>query len=139
MAAHEPLQVHRAAKTGSDRSFGLVFAAVFLLVALSPLVHHQAPRWWAIGVALVFLALAWLAPHRLAALNGLWFRLGRALHAVVGPLILRVLYFAILVPYAQVLRWRGHDPLRLKRSDAATYWIERDPAGPAAGAMTKQF
>jgi hypothetical protein len=43
------------------------------------------------------------------------------------------------VPFGQVLRWRGHDPLRLKQSDAETYWVVRDPVGPRAGQMTKQF
>ena len=139
MASHESLQVHRATRHGSNRSFGLVFAGFFTLVSLWPLLRHEPLRLWALGIALVFFALGLFASDWLAPLNRIWFKLGLALHAVVSPVILGLLYFAILVPFAKILRWRGHDVLRLKQSDAATYWIARDPAGPRAGAMTKQF
>jgi Saxitoxin biosynthesis operon protein SxtJ len=139
MSGHEPLQNHRAVKRGSNKVFGLVFAGFFLAVSLWPLVRHGTPRLWALGLALVFLVLALFAPHRLAAMNLLWSKLGLALNAIIAPIVLRILYFVILVPFAQILRWRGHDSLRLKRSKAASYWIVRDPAGPPAGTMKNQF
>jgi hypothetical protein len=139
MAGHESLQVHRTAKLGSNRAFGLVFAGFFTLVSLWPLFRHEPLRLWAFGLALVFLSLGIFAPGRLAPLNRIWFKLGLALNVVVSPLILGVLYFAVLVPFGQILRWRGHDLLRLKPSESATYWIARDPVGPPAGGMTKQF
>jgi Saxitoxin biosynthesis operon protein SxtJ len=139
MAGHETLQAHREAKLGSNRSFGLVFAGFFTLVSLWPLLHHAPLRLWALGLALVFLIVALFAADWLAPLNRVWFKIGLALNAVVSPIILGVLYFAVVVPFGLILRWRGHDPLRLKQSDAETYWIVRDPAGPQAGAMTKQF
>jgi Saxitoxin biosynthesis operon protein SxtJ len=139
MASHETLQAHRTAKLGSNRSFGLVFAGFFTLVSLWPLLRHGPLRLWALALAIVFLIIALAAADWLAPLNRIWFKIGLALHTVVSPVILGVLYFAIVVPFGQVLRWRGQDPLRLKQSDAETYWIVRDPAGPEAGAMTKQF
>jgi hypothetical protein len=139
MAGHETLQVHRTAKLGSNRSFGFVFAGFFALVSLWPLLRHEPLRLWALVIALVFLALGLFAADWLAPLNRIWFKLGLALYVVVSPVILGLLYFAILVPFAQILRWCGHDLLRLKQSDATTYWIPRDPAGPQPGAMTKQF
>ncbi len=139
MIGHESLQAYRTTRLGSNRSFGLVFAGFFALVSLWPLLRHEPLRLWALGIAFVFLALGLFASDWLAPLNRIWFKLGLALHAVVSPVILGLLYFAILVPFAQILRWRGHDALRLKQSEAATYWIARDPAGPRAGAMTKQF
>jgi hypothetical protein len=139
MASHETLQAHRKAKLGSNRSFGLVFAGFFTLVSLWPLFHHAPLRLWALALAIVLLIIALFAAEWLAPLNRIWFRIGLALHAIVSPLILGALYFVIVVPFGQVLRWRGHDLLRLKQSDAETYWIVRDPPGPQAGAMTKQF
>jgi hypothetical protein len=139
MAGHESLQAHRMAKLGSNRAFGFVFAGFFTLVSLWPLFHHEPLRLWALAIALVFLGLGLFAAEWLAPLNRLWFKLGLALNVVMSPLILGLLYFVIVVPFAQVSRWRGHDPLRLKHADAASYWVTRDPAGPRVGAMTKQF
>jgi hypothetical protein len=139
MAGHESLQVHRTAKLGSNRAFGFVFAGFFALVSLWPLFHHEHLRLWALGIALVFLGIGIFAPDRLAPLNRIWFKLGLALNVVVSPLILGVLYFGVLVPFGQILRWRGHDILRLKSSKGPTYWIAREPNGPPAGGMTKQF
>lgn len=139
MAGHESLQVHRTVKQGSNRSFGLVFAGFFALVSLWPLVHHAPLRLWALGLAFVFLGIGLFAADWLAPLNRVWFKLGLLLNAVVSPVILGFLYFAILVPFAQILRWRGHDALRLKHSDASTYWIVREPGGPQVGTMSKQF
>jgi Saxitoxin biosynthesis operon protein SxtJ len=139
MAGHESLQAYRVVKLGSNKSFGLVFAGFFTLVSLWPLFHHEPLRLWALGIALVFLGLGLFAADWLAPLNRIWFKFGLLLNAVVSPLILGLLYFAIVVPFAQISRWRGHDPLRLKQANAATYWIGREPAGPRAGTMTKQF
>ena len=138
MAGHETLQAHRVVKPGSNRSFAFVFAGFFTLVSLWPLLHHAPVRWWALVVALVFLGFGLFAPEWLAPLNRLWFRLGLLLNKIVSPIILGLLYFAIVVPFAQISRWRGHDPLRLKHSDATSYWVGRDP-GPVVGTMTKQF
>jgi hypothetical protein len=39
-----------------------------------------------------------------------------------------------------VLRLRGKDPLRLRlEKDAPSYWIVRQPPGPAPRSMTRQF
>lgn len=139
MAGHESLQSHRQPKRGSNRAFGLVMGGFFLLVSLAPVLRHGPPRLWALGLALILLVLAIFAADWLAPLNRIWFRIGMLLHGVVSPLILGLLYFVVLVPYAQVLRWRGHDSLRLRPSEAPSYWVTRTPAGPRAGTMSNQF
>lgn len=140
MSSHEPLHSHRAVLAGSNRNFGLVFAAAFALVAVWPALRHGAePRWLALAAAAAFLALALLAPDRLAPLNRLWFRLGLALHGVVSPLIMGLLYYGAVTPTGLALRASGKDLLRLKRDDSSSYWIRREPKGPAAGSMKNQF
>lgn len=139
MAGHESIEAHRDIKRGSNRSFGLVFAGFFLLIGIWPLFRHTPPRLWALILALVLLLLGLFAADVLAPLNRIWFKLGLALNAIVSPVILAMLYFVILVPFAQLLRWRGHDALQLTHSDAATYWNAREPAAPRPGAMSKQF
>jgi predicted membrane metal-binding protein len=136
VATTDPLSSHRKVAPGSERAFGLVFAVVFALVGLFPLVHGGAVRWWALAVALAFVAAAYLAPRILRPFNRLWFHFGLLLHAVVNPVIMFVIYYGAVVPMGLVIRARGKDLLRLKHDKAAaSYWIKREPPG----SMTKQF
>jgi hypothetical protein len=139
---HEDLSRTEEVKGSSDRSFGLVFAGFFLLVAFGPLLHapHQGFRWWALGVAAIFAALAlfWATP--LAPLNRLWLRLGLVLYKIINPIALALIFAATIVPMGLLMRAVGKDPLRLKREpEAASYWIRREPPGPAAETMKSQF
>lgn len=138
--AHEDLSRHQQVEGSSDRSFGLVFAVVFFLIAAWPLLHGATPRWWALGVAAVFALVAVSRPTLLAGLNRLWIKLGVLLGKMVSPVALGVLFFGVLVPIAVVMRMAGKDPLRLKRdSGAVSYWIPRRPPGPPPDSMTNQF
>ncbi len=141
MSLHEPISSYRDLKPGSDRTFGIVFAVFFSLIGLIPLaIHRAAPRWWALVIAVAFLAIAFLAPRVLRPLNKAWFKLGLALNHVVSPVVMAVLYVVAFVPIGFVLRASGKDLLRLKRdSGTETYWITRDPPGPATGTMRRQF
>ncbi len=140
MSTNEPAISHRVVARGSDRAFGIVFAVMFCLIGLWPVMSGRPSRPWALGLALLFLAAAFLTPRLLAPLNRLWFRLGLVLHHVVNPIVMGLVYFAAVVPTALIVRARGKDLLRLKRDPAAeSYWIKRDPPGPPAGSMSNQF
>ncbi len=137
---HEDLRREGEVKRGSDRSFGLVFAVVFLLVGLLPLRHGATLRWWAVGLALAFVLAALLAPRFLAPLNRLWARFGDLLHKVTTPLIMGFLFYGALTPWGALMRLAGKDPLQLKRKTAAaSYWIERNPPGPAPDSLNQAF
>lgn len=129
-----------APKPGSERAFGAVFAVVFAVVALWPLLDGAPIRWWALVVAALFAAAALLFPVALKPLNRLWFVLGLAMHKVVSPLVMALLFYVAVTPMALLMRLAGKDPLRLKFDrDAKSYWIERRPAGPAPESMRHQF
>jgi len=131
---------HAEPKMGSERNFGLVFAAVFAIISLWPLLSAEKARLWLLAIAAIFLAAAFVAPHTLAPLNRLWYRIGILLGKVVTPLVLGVLWFAVVTPVGLLMRLFGKDPLRLKREPAAkSYWIERSPPGPIAGSLKDQF
>lgn len=137
---HEDLTRKTEPPMGSDRSFGLVFAVVFALVGLAPLRHGAEPRLWALALAVTFLVAALAAPGMLRPLNRLWFRFGLLLHHVVTPVVMGLLFFVVVTPVGLLMRATGKDPLRLRRdSAAASYWIERQPPGPAPASMRQQF
>ena len=138
--AHEDTTREQEVEGSSDRSFGVVFAVVFALIAAWPLWHGGNPRWWVLVVAASFGLLAMLRPALLAGLNRQWMKLGILLGKVVSPIALGVLFYAVISPLGLVLRLAGKDPLRLKFDPAAdSYWIRREPPGPPPDSMTNQF
>ena len=137
---HENFSRQEDIKSSSDRSFGLVIATVFLIITLWPLIRGEPTRWWALAVATVFAALALLWTAALAPLNKCWTKLGVLLYRVLSPIVLGLLFYVTVTPIALLMRLLGKDPLRLRRDpDAASYWIERTPPGPAPESMKNQF
>ena len=138
--AHEDLSRDEQVEGSSDRSFGLVFAAVFLVVACWPLFRWELPRWWALGIAVAFAIIAIWKSALLAVPNRLWTKLGVLLGKVVSPIALGILFYGVIAPIGAVMRLTGKDPLRLKLDSAAdSYWIPRKPPGPPPDSMGNQF
>ena len=124
----------------SDRSFGLVFTGLFLVIGLAPLLHGRGVRYWAVAVAAAFLAVALARPSLLHPMNRLWTAFGLLLHKIVNPIVMGMLFFVVLTPFGTALRLLGKDPLRrhFDRS-AGSYWIPRTPPGPLPQSMKHQF
>ena len=137
---HERFDREEEVKRSSDRSFGFVFAAFFLIVALFPLLNNGSVRLWSLIASCVFLVWALVAPRYLAPLNRLWARFGDLLHRVMNPLILGLIFYVAIMPVSLVLRIIGKDSLH-RRADpnAVSYWIDRNPRGPAPQTMRDQF
>jgi predicted membrane metal-binding protein len=137
---HERLVVDEVVTGSSNRSFGLTFAIVFAIIALWPLVRGRSVRGWALVVAVAFLLAALALPRVLGPLSRLWLRFGLVLHACISPIIMGLVFFTTVTPIGLLRRLLGQDPLRLRFDrDAATYWIERHPPGPAPDTMPRQF
>ena len=140
-ADHHEFGGHAApAETSSDRSFGLVFAGVFALLAAYNWWHARAAWPLYLAVAFAFLALALLRPNVLSPLNRVWTKLGLVLGMIVSPIVLGLLFFLVVTPVGLLMRLMGKDPLRLRRdSGAGSYWIVREPPGPPGDSMGEQF
>ena len=125
-------------KPPSERSTGLVFAAVAVIVAV---LWRNSPTvpWVALGMAAMLAAVSLIAPVLLKPINILWFQFGLLLHRVVNPIVMFAMFAAVFVPAGAIMRlWR--DPLRSRRTTgASTYWIERRESGDTEGSMTNQF
>ncbi|HUB62868.1 MAG TPA: hypothetical protein VL996_00175 [Methylocella sp.] len=141
MQTHEPVTSFRKIDAGSDRTFGLAFGVLFAILGLWPLFHRAgSPRWGLIFLSLALLAAARLRPQWLRPLNRAWFKLGLALNRIVNPAVMAILFFGAVVPLGWVLRRKGEDLLRIKmKPEATTYWIAREPPGPAPDSLKKQF
>jgi hypothetical protein len=102
---------------------------------------HSGKLWpWTGGLAAVFLAAALLNPAVLNPLNRAWLKFGLLLHSIVNPVVMSVVFYGTILPTGLIMRWLGRDLLRLKRlPDTDSYWIIRQPPGPAPESMKDQF
>jgi hypothetical protein len=139
-STHEVFSRDVEVVAGSDRSFGIMMAAVLAAVALLN-AWHAGRLWpWAGGLAALLLAAALLRPSVLSPLNRIWLKFGLLLHSVVNPVVMALLFYGTVLPTGLVMRMMGKDPLRLKREpDADSYWIARQPHGPSPETMKDQF
>jgi predicted membrane metal-binding protein len=137
---HEQLERAEEIKGSSDRSFGFTFAAVGAIFALWPLWRLEAPRWWLLAVVAGLVVVSLLVPQILRPVNRVWLKIGLLLNKIVSPIVLGIIFFGLLTPLGALLRIGGKDPLRLRfETDAPSYWIVRQPPGPAPRSMTRQF
>ena len=123
-------------KIGSNKSFGVVFFIVFLLIAIYPLINNDELRIWSLVVSIIFLILGLINSKVLTPLNKLWFKFGLLLGKVISPLIMGIIFFLVVTPTALIMRIIGKDLLNLKFNNKKTYWIEK--TGPKSK-MKNQF
>ena len=123
-------------KIGSNKSFGIVFFVVFLLISLYPLINNESIRLWSLIISLIFLILGILNSKILSPLNKVWFKFGILLGKVISPIIMGIIFFLVVTPIGFIMRLLGKDLLNLKYSDIKSYWIEK--SGPKSK-MKNQF
>ena len=124
-------------KISSNRSFGLLFFVVFLIVSLWPLTHEGSIRIWSVIVSAVFLILGLINSRLLTPFNVLWFKLGMILGAIISPIVMGIVFFLVVTPTGFILRIMGKDLLNKKYDkEKETYWIKRNAS---IGTMKRQF
>ena len=120
----------------SNRSFGIVFFIVFLIVAIYPLLNNENPRIWSLILSVIFLFLGIINSKILNPLNILWFKFGILLGKIVSPIIMGIIFFIVVTPIGFVMRIIGKDLLNLKFNKGKSYWVEK--TGPKSK-MKNQF
>ncbi len=123
-------------KISSNRSFGVVFFVVFLLIALYPLINNGEVRLWSLITSIVFLTLGLLNSKFLNPFNKLWFKFGIILGKIISPLIMGIIFFLVVTPTGLIMRLLRKDILSLKYNQNKSYWIEKN--GPKSK-MKNQF
>jgi hypothetical protein len=136
---HEDLTPKFEVTRSSDRSFGLVFCAFWLLLGAAPVLSGSRPRIWALILSGLFLVGALVRPSVFRPLNSVWTGLGLLLGKLVTPVAASILFYTVFTPLAGLLRARRKDLLSLRFEKNPSYWLERRPAGPAGESMSRQF
>ena len=123
-------------RLSSNRSFGIVFFIVFLIIAIYPLLNEGEIRLWLLIISIIFLILGLLNSIFLTPLNKIWFKFGILLGKIISPLVMVIIFFLVVTPTGILMRILKKDLLNLKFNKKTTYWIEKN--GPKSK-MKNQF
>jgi len=114
-------------KLGTNRSFGLVFFMVFLIISLWPLNFESNIRILPAIISIIFLILGLLNSKLLTPFNKIWFKFGIFLGGIIAPITMGVVFFFVVTPVGFIMRILGKDLLNIKyNSKKDSYWIKRD-------------
>ena len=113
-------------KISSNKSFGIVFFVIFLLIAIYPLTNGGDIRIWSGIISFIFLVLGLLNSRILTPLNKIWFKFGIILGKIISPVIMAIIFFLVVTPTGLIMRILGKDLLNLKKTNKDTYWIVKD-------------
>ena len=120
----------------SNKSFGILFFIVFLLIATWPVLDAGSVRVWALSISIIFLALGIINSKILTPLKKVWIKLGEILGKVIAPIVMGIIYFVIITPIGILIRLFGKDLLNVKYNKNKSYWIKREKK---INTMKRQF
>ena len=112
-------------KIGSNKSFGIVFFVVLLLISLYPLLNNESIRIWSLVISIIFLILGLLNSRILTPLNLIWMKFGILLGKIISPIIMGIIFFLVVTPTGILMRILKKDLLNLKFNIDKTYWIDK--------------
>ena len=124
-------------KMGSNRSFGLVFFFIFILIGLWPLKNGEDLRIYFNLVSVIFLILGLINSNFLTPLNKLWFKFGILIGSIMAPIVMGVVFFLVVTPTGLIMKALGKKMLDNKfDKNKKSYWINREKQN---NSMRKQF
>ena len=124
-------------KKSSEKSFGILFGVVFIIISVWPLFYSNSLSVWSLILAIIFFLITFSKPSLLKPFNNAWIKLGELLGRIIAPIVMAIVYFLILTPISLLVRLFGKDLIGMKFSnDIKSYWIKRKKH---LGSMDKQF
>ena len=110
----------------TNRSFGIVFCIVFLIISFWSFFDTAEIRYWSLVIAIIFFTLGLLNSKILTPLNLIWFKVGIFLGNFISPIVMAIIFFIVITPISFLLKLFGKDILNLKNNKEETYWIKKD-------------
>ena len=123
-------------KKNSNKSFGILFFVVFLIISLWPLLKGNDLRIWSLIISILFLILGLLKSKFLTPLKRIWIKFGELLGKIISPIILAIVFFIVITPIGLFMKILRKDLLNIKFTKDKSYWIKRDKD---LGPMKNQF
>jgi hypothetical protein len=124
----------------ANREFGLLFSVIAIAASFSPRIRRSVgpeALWLVAGV--LFVAVV-VKPGVLSPVRRLWLSFGDALHRLLSPVLIALVFFGVLTPIAAGARlFRRVSRQASKSGDTRSYWVHRAPGAPAPQSMQDQF
>ena len=117
--------MNKKIKIGSNKSFGIVFAIVFSIISVWPLLDGGELRLWSIIIAIIFFILGFFNSNLLTPLNKIWFKFGIFLGNFIAPIVMGAIFFFVVTPIGLFMKVLRKDIINLKKNNKSTYWIEK--------------
>jgi len=112
-------------KFSSNKSFGILFFVLFMIISLYPLLKGGNIKILTIIPAIIFLILGLLNSPVLKPLNKIWFKFGILLGSFMSPIVMGMVFFIVVTPTSLIMKIFGKDILGLKKNKKKSYWVER--------------
>tara|TARA_B110000008_G_C16665707_1_gene442704 strand:+ start:262 stop:642 length:381 start_codon:yes stop_codon:yes gene_type:complete len=111
-----------------NKSFGILFFIIFLIISVWPLLSNSSVRYWSLFISIIFLLLTIFNSSSLTPANKLWMMLGYSLGSIISPIVMGIIFFLVVTPISLLMRLFGKDTMNLKMKNQKTYWIDKkDP------------
>lgn len=111
---------------GSEKSFGVVFSIIFMIIALYPLFVNSSINLIFFILSIIFIILSFTFPNIFKYPNLIWFKFGKLLGLIISPIILSIVYLSVIMPIGLIFKIIKKDPLeKLFDSNQKTYWKEK--------------
>ena len=128
---------HISINNGSEKSFGIVFGIVFLIISLYFFSNSQIIYIYSLIISIVFFILSFFSPKTLLIPNLLWFKFGNLIGIIISPIVMFFIYFFTIIPTGLIMRFFRKDLLKLKiKKNTKSYWIKRNEE---VSSMKNQF
>jgi large-conductance mechanosensitive channel len=111
---------------GANRSFGILFFIVFLIIGIYPLINDNPIRLWSLLVSTVFLILGLSNSRILTPFNIIWIKLGTYLGIIISPIVMGFVFFLVVTPISLIMKLLRKDILKLKVDKKKSYWLEKE-------------
>ena len=112
---------------GSDRNFGYVFAAIFMIFSLWPMLSGKSPIYILLFISVIFLLISFFKSKILKPLNKIWFKFGLLLGAIIAPIVMMCIFFLIVTPIGIIMKLLKKDIIKKNYDhNISTYWIKRE-------------
>ena len=114
-------------KISSNKSFGIVFFVVFLIIGIYPLLNKGEIITWSIYTSIIFLILGLFNSNILTPINRIWIKFGFLIGNFISPIILGFIFFTVVVPTGLIMRILKNNFLGIKfDKDLKSYWIKKE-------------
>jgi len=132
---------HQQLRVSSNRAFGLFFSSILTFLGLFLLVSSRVEIFFVLqALSIILFVISLTVDNLLGPINRVWAQTGLLLSKITNPIILSIVFFLIVVPYAMVSRLLKRDVLEVKSNvSTGSYWKVREEESRSIEWLKRQY